>query len=152
MTAAQECNPKCHQLLADNHEWCNEVTGSCHAMPHLFTDILALNCPELQLGPQVSYATKRARILGSHLVDGQSCVTHPGLGGCEAPYADFGVSGLPCTDMSRAGKRQKRHGPTSSVYITHAKFVSKKKVPLFVLECTPATYLQYKSFCLGQIN
>ena len=57
------------------------------------------------------------------------------------PSADFGVSGLPCTDMSIRGKRLKRDGPSNSVFMTHAKYVESHKVPLFVIECTPAPRL-----------
>ena len=62
---------------------------------------------------------------------------------CVVPLrVHLGVSGLPCTDMSRAGKMLKSAGPTASVYLTHAKYCQNARVPLPVLECTPAAGLQ----------
>ena len=153
--AAKEKNPKCTQILADNHDWCNLTAGCSHPKPHLFQDILALNANSAALiGPAaagLSYAAKRRKIGRSALVEEQPCVWHMGhsyhqggtLRHCCIPYADFSCSGLPCTDMSVAGNRLGQEGPTNSVYVTHGKFLSRKKVPLFVLECTPVFKLHF---------
>ena len=128
----------CNQLLFDNHRWCNQTAGREHAMPHFFNDILALNTAGT-FGVMDSYGLKKRKIHRSILVESQMCNTHShsDLESCEVPHAHFGCSGLPCTDMSRAGKQLKRHGPTNSVYMTHGKYVEHKKVPVFIVECTP---------------
>ena len=69
------------------------------------------------------------------------CKSHKSLLGCPLPDAHFGCSGLPCTDMSAAGLRQKKEGPTNAVYMSHGRFVEARRVPLFVLECTPVLWL-----------
>jgi site-specific DNA-cytosine methylase len=44
------------------------------------------------------------------------------------------TSGLPCPDMSKAGKGLREEGLTSSVFIAHAKLHCAKKTPLLVVE------------------
>ena len=39
--------------------------------------------------------------------------------------AAFCVSGLPCPDMSTAGKRRKRAGPTNAVNLAHGKYITQ---------------------------
>ena len=139
----QEREVSCHQLLMDNHLWCNEVMQTQHEMPCLFYDILSLNSTGT-VDPADSYDRKRRRIQRGLLAPTQLCAAHSWAEGgsdcCQVPRADFGCSGLPCTDMSRAGLKQKRDGPTNAVYVTHGKFVCDTGVPLLVLECTPATW------------
>ena len=115
--------------------WCQEVTGLAEH-PHVFADIEALNpgC----YNAWDSYETKKAAILPSWLQQYSPCLACCDTL-CRVPDADFGVSGLPCTDMSRAGLRQMRHGKTNSVYMTHAKFNKRKRTPIFIVECTPET-------------
>ena len=144
----KEYDPNCRQLLFDNHRWCCQTVGYQHAMPHLFGNILDLNPPGC-LSQTWGYDAKRRKIMKTGVACQLDCAAHSVapeiasefLNGCAPPYADFGCSGLPCTDMSRAGKRLRKHGPTNSIYITHAKFVQQKRVPLLVIECTPAACL-----------
>lgn len=107
-------------------------------MPHFFTDILTLVKPGTFTQTD-SYVGKRRKIHRSVLVDAQDCKTHSCSDSevCRVPDPDFGCSGLPCTDMSRAGKQLKRDGPTNSVYMAHGKFCETKKAPLILIECTP---------------
>ena len=139
---AQEYSANCNQLLFDNHRWCNETMNRAHPMPHFFQDIMTLNLPGT-FHALDGYSSKRQKISRSVLVADQKCNTHSFLESdserCVVPGADFGCSGLPCTDMSKAGKRQFRHGPTNGVYMTHGKYVEAKQVPIFVLECTTET-------------
>ena len=134
----KEYAENCNQLLFDNHRWCMETCGADHEMPHFFGDIELLNAPGSFCHTD-GYTRKRRRIQKSLLVEQQLCNTHSYAECqlCNLPSPDFGCSGLPCTDMSRAGQQLKRHGRTNSVYITHGKFVESKRVPLFVIECTP---------------
>ena len=119
-----------------------DTIGKTHPMPHFFHDIETLNLHGT-FSASDTYTAKRRRIQRSVLVDTQVCNTH--CWGedsvCTVPSADFGCSGLPCTDMSRAGRQLKRHGLTNSVYMTHGKFVETKRVPLFIIECTPESWL-----------
>lgn len=142
----QENNTECYQLLADGHDWCNTTCKQDYPRPHLFGDILDLIQPGAFLSED-SYQTKLARIRAANMVMQQTCAHHtfspnddsqPGSF-CDVLGADFGCSGLPCTDMSKAGLKRKRHGPTNSVYISHGKYAEQKKVPVFVVECTPVT-------------
>ena len=130
------------QLLADNHRWCNQTVGKECPLPHLFKDILELNDANAKRVAGVGgYLDQKERFLRLPLRATQTCLWHTASDGgpcdCEVPGADFGCSGLPCTDMSKAGKRLKREGPSNTIYITHSKYVEAKRVPLFVIECTP---------------
>ena len=146
----QENNPKTHQILVDNHSWCCQTSGAIHDMPHLFTDILDLNSPDV-FKQTDDYENKRRKILGSRITTHAPCAMHSGnLGGCEIPGADFGVSGLPCTDMSMAGKRRFRHGPTNAVFMTHGKYTEAHKIPIFIIECTPVPWLT-ETFCVSNL-
>ena len=101
----------------------------------MFVDIEALS-PSNCYRPGASYKQKKFIIMSSWLQASSPCLSccEPL---CRVPEADFGISGLPCTDMSAAGLRQKRHGPTNSVYMNHAKYNKKMRTPLFIVECTP---------------
>ena len=140
----KENAPACNQLLFDNHRWCMETVDKDHDMPHFFNDILSLNCSGT-FRDKDSYQTKRRKICGSVLLPTQLCNTHSHTDSesdwCMVPSPDYGCSGLPCTDMSRAGRQLKKHGPTNSVYMTHGKYVENKKVPIFTVECTPESWL-----------
>lgn len=142
----KEYAANCNQLLFDNHRWCTDTIGRDHPMPHFFGDILGLN-PGGTFNAADSYKIKKQRIKESELMEYQLCNTHSWSDSeseyCCVPGAHFGCSGLPCTDMSRAGKRKKRFGPTNSIYMTHGKYTEAKKVPLFVLECTPELWQSY---------
>ena len=134
----QEWNEHCHPLIVDNLEWCGQVTGQ-HEAPHLFSDIEALN-PSYTTTPGMNYEMKKKAIMTSWLQPSQFCHTcHDEL--CHVPSADFGVSGLPCEDMSIAGNRLKREGKTNGVYLTHAKYNKIHRTPLLLLECTPDSWL-----------
>ena len=118
-------------------------------MPHFFNDILSLNCSGIFRSTD-SYKVKRRKIQKSVLLPTQLCNTHSHTDleseWCTVPSPDYGCSGLPCTDMSRAGYGMKKHGPTNSVYMTHGKFVERKKVPIFTVECTPESRLIRSEF------
>ena len=117
----------------NNIKWCSGITGHCEE-PHIFADIEGLN-PQCY-DPGTNYEDKKRAIMSSWMQEFSPCMRcYDGL--CRIPQADFGVSGLPCTDMSRAGLRRMRHGPTNGVYMTHAKYNKRCRTPLFVVECTP---------------
>ena len=135
---AEEWNERCHPLIVDNLAWCREVSGD-QEFPHLFTDIEALN-PSHTTHPDMCYTDKVNAIMGSWLQGSQKCqLCFDPL--CSVPSCDFGISGLPCQDMSQAGYKQLRDGRTNGVYITHAKYNKKHRTPVFVVECTPESQL-----------
>lgn len=143
---SEEYSLDCNQLLFDNHRWCMATAQRDHPMPHFFQDILSLNHDGV-LSASHSYSRKRNWVQRSILVIDQMCntrsITDCDL--CPVPYADFGCSGLPCTDMSVAGFQMKRGGPANSVYLTHAKYVESFEVPLFVIDCAPEFRLTFPS-------
>jgi hypothetical protein len=136
--STQEHDVECHQLIQDNENWCEECTGVIlDRKACLFEDILGLNLPRLYQSTD-AYGFKKQRILSTWLQQSQECITHGDL--CALPSSpDYGLSGLPCEDMSRAGLAQKRHGPTAPVYMSHAKFCNQQHVKLATIECTPDT-------------
>lgn len=48
----------------------------------------------------------------------------------------FSIGGLPCPDMSSAGKKRKRAGPTANCYLSHGRWATALEVPLLLIECT----------------
>ncbi|CAE7663119.1 unnamed protein product [Symbiodinium necroappetens] len=134
--ALWERNAKCHPLILNNIDWVNSLRGrGREERPHLFQDILDLNPPGC-LRKVTTYAGKRRAVESSPCVQEVPCLCCM-EDVCRVPGADFGVSGLPCEDMSRAGHQKLRHGKTNSVYMTHGKYTAAHQVPLFVVECTP---------------
>ena len=133
----QEWNPRCHDVIRENLKWCSEVHGPAE-VPHLFTDIESLNpSPTYAVGD--SYRRKKHCIFSTPLQQALPCCTcFESL--CAVPDCDFGVSGLPCQDMSACGKRLKREGRTSGVYLTHGKFNKIRRTPLLLVECTPDSW------------
>ena len=112
--------------------------NKCHPMPHFFGDILALS-RRAAVSMDDSYSRKKRMIQRSILVECQDCKTHSYTQGdqCGVPFEiDFGCSGLPCTDFSRAGLQQGRFGPTNSIYMTHGNYMERAAVPVVVIECT----------------
>lgn len=138
----QEFATACNQLLFDNHRWCVHTMQRYHHMPHFFGDILKLNMPGLFQACD-SYRGKRRKIRQSLLVEHRDCKTHShsSTDTCCVPMdVDFGCSGLPCTDFSRAGKQLRKYGPTNVIYMTHGKYCEASSVPVFIIECTPASW------------
>ncbi|CAK9031406.1 Uncharacterized protein SCF082_LOCUS19629 [Durusdinium trenchii] len=147
--AMWEWNERCHSIIASNLSWCEQVTGHREA-PHLFSDIESLNPQSCYRGDfkSLSYSEKRDRILGSEMHCLQKCERCcDDL--CPVPAADFGVSGLPCQDMSRAGARAMREGRTNTVYLTHAKYNRINRTPVMVIECTPDLDMGMVEDCHG---
>ena len=142
MCLAQERKQECHQVILDGARWCRQVLDQWVPLPHIFGDIEEMN-PGNVYQPTHTYGQKRRRIMQSRLETQGFCWTH--RQNCCWPIGpddvQFDVSGLPCTDMSRAGAQLKRNGPTMSVYATHAKYTKHCKIPLLLLECTPDTRL-----------
>ena len=99
----------------------------------MFSDILELTRPQIPDGEP--YSTKLEVGKNAALTRRCPCCKHGGLCSTEK-LAVFDVSGLPCPDMSTAGKRLRRAGSTAGVYIAHGKYVTDQAVPLLLVECT----------------
>ena len=115
--------------------WCEEVTG--HHGACLFEDIVDL-IPNGTLGSDWTYSEKLQATLQVPTAERGFCVAHD----CQCAVnkiAVFDVSGLPCPDMSRAGKRRKRAGVTNTVYLAHGRYMTVNRMPLQLTECTPET-------------
>ena len=104
----------------------------------MFGDISDLVYPKV---PRLeSYSRKLEATQNSHVVSAMYCVKHFKM--CPTAKAPvFDVSGLPCPDMSTAGKRLRRAGATSEVYIAHGKYVTQNATPLLLVECTKESWL-----------
>lgn len=129
----KEINPSCRQLIVDNFEWCKSAS-QWRPKPCIHGDILE-SLPPNSFSPSDSFFDRLLAINRAPLKKRQFCYTHNGL--CpilEGLQSDMDTSGLPCPDMSKAGKGLREEGLTSSVFIAHAKLHCAKKTPLLVIE------------------
>ena len=125
-------NPACHQLLRESVTWCHKVSGRL-CDPCLFGDITQL-LGEHWFDVGMSYSSKLQAGRQADLSTVRPCAFH----GCDCStekMVTFDVSGLPCPDMSQAGKRRKRARPTNTVYIAHGRWVTERETPLLLVEC-----------------
>ena len=132
-----------HPLIRANLQWCSVAAGLPDRRPHLFTDMLDM-IPAGAFSARDSYAQKLYDVQRCWLQGSQMCHEHDDL--CKIPEADFVVSGLPCTDMSRAGRHLLRHGPTCPVYMVHGKFHTRHRTPLLLMECTQVSGIQWNKY------
>ena len=125
----------CHQIIEDNYAWAEEVAGNRHPFPCLHEDVLELVGP---FNPRLPFNEKKKIIFRGPLNCTPSCLTHgvhcPGL-----VNVDFNVSGLPCTDNSRAKHgREFEEGPTGPIFISWALYLKRFSIRMAILENTPA--------------
>ena len=134
LCCSEECNSKCQQLLHESLIWCQKVAGH---MPQacLFSNILDLT-PDVDYKSFTCYSHRLQACQAAELAHSSMCATHCRLCPVNKPNVAFDVSGLPCPDMSTAGKRLRRAGDTASVYMTHGKHACKNRTPLLLIECT----------------
>lgn len=138
----QDISPKCQVLLKEAFRWCELVSGHSARSPCLFGDITEM-LPYGTLVGCETYSSKLQQVFQSKLTNRLHCYQHshsdsPSTTCSPFKKSQFDCSGLPCPDMSRANhKRQKRAGPTNSVYMVHGKWATEHRVPLLLVECTP---------------
>ena len=134
MVTTEEYNNKCQQMLQESLIWCQKVAGH---MPQacLFSNILDLT-PDVNYKSHNCYSKRLEACNAAELAESSMCGIHNRLCPTTKPLAAFDVSGLPCPDMSTAGKRMRRAGDTASVYMAHGKHVCKNRTPLLLIECT----------------
>ena len=131
----QEMDQKCQTVINDSLQWCEDVAGHNSRFPCLFGNALDL-IPYKTYDISWTYSRKLSAVKQTHIATTGQCLRHCALCPVFKPMAQFGVSGLPCPDMSSAGLRRKRAGPTSTVYMAHGRYVSVHKIPLLLVECT----------------
>lgn len=84
-----------------------------------------------------SFKKKATDIDQAFMCSHQYCFTHDMLCpilGPKAKSSDYDISGLPCPDMSKAGKRKREEGVTSGVFACHAKYHVERQTPMLVIE------------------
>ena len=125
---------KCQNVIGDALDWCQAVASHNVSGPCLFSDILDL-LPHGTLSPEWPYSKKLDAVNACGIANQAHCIRHGKV--CSVnKMTVFDVSGLPCPDMSVAGLRRKRAGPTCGVYLAHGKYASRNRIPLLLIECT----------------
>ena len=134
---------RCQSLLAENLRWCSHVVAGHDARDCcIFGDMMEILPYGTLRHEHVGYSQKLSAVqsLGSNVpnVNTSWCAGHQTYCSLnKGAQAVFSVAGLPCPDMSRAGKKQKRAGPTSVVYMSHGHYHKQNRTPLLLVECTP---------------
>ena len=142
--ASEECNRKIWPVLHDMHSWSMDVLNQVQPHPCLFANILDVTLADRKqlTGTAHGFASKKRKVFDSGVTASVRCYAHQGsqsgFPACHLPtQVDYGCSGLPCQDMSKAGLGRKSEGPTAPVYMTHALYCRQNKIPLLTVECTP---------------
>lgn len=139
---AKEISSNCRQLIVDHATWCSNTTELIHPKPCIHGDILDMLPPE-SFNPKSSFMKRLYAIDRAKLNSHQYCFTHNrqcSLGlirNDPQETADFDFSGLPCPDMSPAGKNQREEGQTSTVFAVHAKYHIAKQTLMLLIENVP---------------
>ena len=139
--ASQEWSASCRQLIIDHFAWLRKATGKACKMPCVFGDLTAC-LPEGSYEESDSFMQKLESIDRADLMASQYCYTHNRscpLFGCKpGSQSQLEVAGLPCWDMSAAGKRKREAGRTAPVFLAHAKQHIEKETALIIIENTKA--------------
>ena len=115
--------------------WVEDVTGEDHGGCCIFGDITSLlPYGTFTTGDNI-YSRRLLASRKASLAQNGQCYHHGAA--CDVQKRPiFTVSGLPCPDMSTAGKRRKRAGVTADVYLAHGRWASMLEVPLILFENT----------------
>lgn len=141
-STAQELSRRCRQLIVDHSTWYNNTTESWHPMPCIHGDLTSI-LPDHSFDPESSFMTRLYDINRAPLYSHQFCYTHNrdcALGVLDSDHdnrPDYDFSGLPCPDMSPAGKKKREEGTTSSVFLCHAKYHVAMQTPILIIENVP---------------
>ena len=131
----QEWATKCHQLINDAHHWIKQLSGKHYPTPCIFGDLEGV-IPDGSYEPSDCFMKKFYSIDAADVCVKQYCHAHSGDCPLLSKDSDLEVAGLPCWDFSIAGKRRMEEGPTNTAFITHAKRMVEKEVPLVLIENT----------------
>ena len=138
----QELDEHCRGLIAGHHAWCQQFSRPSFPQPCIFGNIE--HClPENTYKKGDCFMKKLWDISKSSMLSEQYCFTHGRQ--CRLFNPDFEsdveIAGLPCWDFSLAGKRLKEHGPTNTVFMSHAKIHRCKATPILIIENVQAGVL-----------
>ena len=119
--------------------WCAKCTGRTARHPCLFGDLrgcIPKNVLETAEMGDHCFVQKVHLIAHAPFQTSQWCHTHHRCCPLFGPEtaAQWETAGLPCPDHSKAGKHLAEEGPTSSVFICHAKRHIEKKTPMILIE------------------
>jgi hypothetical protein len=130
---AKEILPLAQQAILDNHGWLQRWSPNPICPPCQFGDIME-QVPSGCYNEDDVFECRLYYINQAWFQLSQHCRTHDSM--CPTNRAvDVDLSGLPCTDNSRAKMgRQFLEGPTGQVYAVHAKKHSLLKTKLIILE------------------
>ncbi len=136
---AKELANKCHQILKDNHIWCNRVTGVTSPLPHLFPNLLDM-VPQSALSGS-SFDDVVSNVAKAPLTKRCTCLSMCTVTGtCGIPSVDFDTGGLPCVDYASCGKHRGTSGISGPLFVAWAKRHKEQKTKLLLLENAPATW------------
>ena len=142
---SKEWDAGCRQLILDHFAWLKRASGKSCPLPCLFGDLEGC-LPKGCYAKDDQFMTKLDKIDRVDFKCKQHCYAHnkacPLFG--RATDSDLEVAGLPCWDISAAGKRLKENGPTASVFLAHAKRHVQKMTPLIIIENTKAGTVAYE--------
>ena len=143
----EEIKPSCRALITDHIEWCQQLEGSGFSPPCVFGDVLK-SLPENSYNRDDSFADKLYSIDRARLMKRQYCYTC----GKQCPLftpgeeSEHETAGLPCVDMSSAGKRRFESGPTAPIFITHGKRHVAKRTRVILLENVQDRFFEKKVY------
>ena len=141
---AQEIDGHCRQLILDHTQWCDATVQMPRPSPCVFGDVSQIfppgSLPDPPTGdfPALVQAANKAPLLCN-----QFCYAHNRrcrLFGPDSKSTDMDISGLPCPDMSKAGLQKFENGPTSIVFVAHAKMHIQKGTKLLIIENVPEAF------------
>ena len=140
----QEITASCRQLIIDHHEWVKQAVG-WRPTPCIHGDLTEC-IPPGSFCPDGSFFERLLAIDRAKILKCQYCYTHKGKCGLlDGVQSDYDLSGLPCPDMSRAGRELREEGSTSSVFACHAKMHIEKQTALLVIENVRDSVLKIKT-------
>lgn len=135
----KEWAQKCHQLINDAHHWIKQILEKHYPSPCIFGDLEGIVLKG-SYNPGDDFMTKFHSIDAARVCKKQYCHAHSGDCPLISQDSHLEVAGLPCWDFSIAGKRRMEEGPTNTAFITHAKRMVEKEVPLVLIENTKDCY------------
>ncbi|CAE7256581.1 unnamed protein product [Symbiodinium microadriaticum] len=98
----------------------------------------------------LGFQANRDAVMRSPFVEKLWCVTRQRY--CPLPEVDFDMSGLPCTDNSRAkAGRCFEEGPTGPLFVIWAARLRRRQIPFAILENTPDMHLEVIQSLLGDM-
>ena len=136
--ASKEKDPACRQIIREHAGWCRKATGFFqHTMPCIHPDQLDI-FPDGTFDWRGERFLRRAQVIDKSCIKERAiCMTHPlEEGGCSLwnHAIDICTAGLPCTDQSAVGAGRCEEGPSSNVFLSHAKYNVERRTKVLIIE------------------